>query len=483
MKAVLKLCLSLLVMASGILIAGHSKADAAVIFSDIPAGHQAFNEITYLAQGKIVSGDISGKFNPKANVTRAEATAMIGRVLNLNGNKRKTVFKDVGSANFASGYIQSAVDKNIISGYSDRSFKPNGLVTRGEMAIMICKAFDYSFGNSSSGAAQAIKNRGIDSGVEDGTFGFNRTSDRATTAIFLARAINADLRTNHSVSFNKVKYVNTANLNVRTGPNTNYSISGKLNIQDRVATAYQAGSWTYIKSDSGITGFVLDSYLSVNPLPTTGGSADDTPNEDGTPSSPLSSQTIVIDPGHGGKDTGKIGLNKVKEKDINLDVALRLKAIALKTPFNIKLTRENDTFPELRDRVAFAKQAKANIFVSIHSNAGKGTGAETYYYSSSAYNPHVADSMALAKFIQDRLTVALDMKDRGIKNGDLHVIRENSMPAVLTELGFLDRKEDFDKLNNPDYRQKAAGAIYMGILDYYQKKGYNVDSLYSYASN
>ncbi|MFS0781041.1 N-acetylmuramoyl-L-alanine amidase [Bacillus sp. 1P06AnD] len=485
MKAVLKLCLSLAVIASGILLYGHSATKAAEIFSDIPASHAAYNEITYLAQGKIVSGDTSGHFNPKSSVTRAEAIAMVGRALNLDGKQRVTSFKDVGSKNFASGFIQSAVDRKIISGYNDKTFKPNGYVTRGEMAIMICKAFDYSFGNSSSGAAKALITRGIDAGLADGTFGFDQKSDRATTATFLARAINSELRTNPSVSYNQVKYVNTNALNVRKGPNANYASIGNLPNQTRVNVGYKVGTWALVKSDTGLTGFVSSTYLSDSQLPSAGGSSDDT-SDNGSPTGPLASQTIVLDAGHGGKDPGNIGLNGIREKDVTLEVTLRLKTLFSQTPFNVKLTRESDVYPSLGDRVNFAQQEKANIFVSIHCNAsdvknkGKGTGTESFYYSSAA-NPNVSESKSLAKFVQDRLVSALDMRDRNVKKGDLHVLRENTMPAILTELGFLDNKDDYAKLSKPEYRTKAANAIFAGILDYYQNKGYDVKSFYSIA--
>ena len=78
--------------------------------------------------------------------------------------------------------------------------------------------------------------------------------------------------------------------------------------------------------------------------------------------------------------------------------------------------------------------------------------------------------------IQDRLVAALGTKDRGIKHQDLYVTRENTMPAVLTELAFVDNKSDADKIATPKQRQAAAEAIYQGILDYYEAKGNNVSS-------
>lgn len=473
MKAV-KLLLCLLLAMSTVLTVGQTKSEAATGFKDISSSHRAYKEITYLGQGDIVSGNENGNFVPNSSVTRGEAAAMIGRALNLNGTKRATSFSDVGAGNFASGYIQSAVDKKIFSGYGDGTFRPYAKVTRGEMAVMISKAFNYSFNNSVSGAASALMSRGIAQGMDNGTFGADQTLIRADFAVFLARAIDYTLRTKPTITFSGAKYVNVDSLNVRKGPSTKYTTIGALKQNTKVEIGYKVGTWTLVKSGS-LIGFVSDSYL-ANDI-TSGG--DDTENPgDGT----LSSQVIVLDPGHGGKDSGAVGLG-ITEKSVVLDTSLRLQKLLANTPITVKMTRSTDVFIELKDRVAFAKQNKANTFVSVHANSANGSasGSETYYYDtakSRAVNPNTSDSKLLAQKIQARLAVAMEHNNRGDKHGDFHVIRENSMPAVLVELGFIDNKSDNAKLASPTYRQKAAKAIYHGILDYYKAKGYNVNGLY-----
>lgn len=470
MKAV-KLLLCLVLAMSTVLTIGQTQSAAATSFKDISSSHRAYKEITYLGQGDIVTGDAKGNFVPNTQVTRGEAAAMIGRALNLNGTKRPTSFKDVGSGNFASGYIQSAVDKKILSGYGDGTFRPYAKVTRGEMAVMISKAFNYSFGNTVSGAAKALTSRGIAQGMADGSFGADKSIIRADFAVFLARSIDYKLRTNPTITFSGSKYVNVDSLNVRKGPSTKYGTVGALKYNTKVEIGYKVGTWTLVKSGNTI-GFVLDSYL-VSDI-TSGGDG----NTGGNGS--LSSQVIVIDPGHGGKDSGAVGYN-LTEKFVVLDTGLRLKKYLAQTPFTVKYTRETDVFVELSERVAFAKRNNANAFVSIHANAANGSasGSETYYYDSArAVNPNTSDSKLLAEKIQARLVVAMGTNDRGEKHGDFHVLRENSMPAVLVELGFIDNKSDNAKLASPTYRQKAAKAIYQGILDYYKAKGFNVTGLY-----
>ena len=187
---------------------------------------------------------------------------MIGRALNLEGTKRGTSFKDVSANMFASGYIQSAADNKILSGYKDGTFKPYENVTRGEMALMISRAFDYSYGNTTSGAERALTSRGIAQGMGDGTFGTNLSIIRADFAIFLARAIDYNLRINRSNDmFSGEMYVNAESLPIRKGPSEKYAQVGIVQNNEKVTIGYTVGSWTLIKTDSDVIGFVPNSYL------------------------------------------------------------------------------------------------------------------------------------------------------------------------------------------------------------------------------
>ncbi len=466
-----KLLLSIVLMLGLWLPLGSANVHADTTFKDISVNHRGYNEIMYLATGSIVSGSLDGRFLPSNVVTRAQAAAMIGRALELNGQQRKTEFKDVGSGNFASGYIQSAVDKTILSGYGAGIFRPDAVVNRGEMAVMISKAFGYEFGGSLSGAANALMSRGIAQGMSNGSFGADYQLTRLDFSIFLARAINYKLRVNPSVLFQNELFVTANSLNVRSGPSAQYSNIATLVKGESVQTAYKVGNWIYIKSGSK-EGFVHSSYVSTSvntPSPTP-------PSQE----SPLASKTIVIDPGHGGKDSGAVGFG-LYEKTAVLDTALKVRDLLKKTPFDVQLTRDKDVFIELSDRVAFANKLNADIFVSIHANAAtsSATGTETYYYSAAATNTRTTESKKLASAIQARLVEAWNLRDRGVKNAGYIVIKQTEMPAVLAELGFITNADDNAKLKSPEWRQKAANAIYLGILDYYKGNGYDVTKLYN----
>jgi N-acetylmuramoyl-L-alanine amidase len=448
------------------LIIPASHTSAASYFYDVGTTHRAAKEIYYLAKGKIVQGSLSGYFYPYKNVTRAEAAAIIGRTLNFDGTQRVTKFKDVGKGNFASGYIQEAVEKNIISGYKDGTFRPEQFVTRGEMALLINRAYSLG-GNTISTAIQQLMMKGIAQGLADGTFGQDQPIIRADFAVFIARAINPKFRVNYQFTAIQQATVNALTLNVRQGPSTNFGTVAVLEKGEKVEILHIVGNWAYVRA-SGIEGFVHTAYLS--------GISQSNPTDQLLQY--LKTQTIIIDPGHGGTDPGAVA-NGLKEKDINLSVALKVQSLFKDTGFNIALTREEDVFVPLSGRVDFAKKMNGNIFVSIHTNSGGGTGTETYYYSAAATNPYVEKSKKLAQCIQKRLVEAWNAADRGVKRGNLYVLRENNMPAVLVELGFIDRKEDVAKLGSSYWQGQAAEAIYLGILDYYaSESGLNFQPLY-----
>ncbi|MGG3160595.1 N-acetylmuramoyl-L-alanine amidase [Geobacillus stearothermophilus] len=465
MKKKLWIVFCLLMLAAWPVPLDHTKA--APYFYDVGTTHRAKDEIYYLAEGKIVLGSLSGYFYPANYVTRAEAAAIIGRTLNFNGEQRATRFKDVGKGNFASGYIQEAVDHNIINGYRDGTFRPDQFVTRGEMALLINRAYSLG-GTTFSAAVQQLKMRGIAEGKADGTFGEDEPIIRADFAVFVARAINPQYRVNSQLSSIGQATVTASALNVRKGPSMNYGAVGLLYRGQSVDLLHVVGNWAYVRS-SGIEGFVSRNYLS-------GGAAQ--PDANNKLLDYIRTQTIIIDPGHGDYDPGAVA-NGLLEKEINLNVALKVKSLFENTGFGIALTRETDVFVPLSGRVAFAKEQGGDIFVSIHTNSGGGTGTETYYYSAAATNPYVEQSKKLAQCIQKRLVEAWNAVDRGTKRGNLHVLRENNMPAVLVELGFIDRKEDAEKLGSPYWQEKAAKAIYLGILDYYAlESGLDFQPLY-----
>ena len=151
---------------------------------------------------------------------------------------------------------------------------------------------------------------------------------------------------------------------------------------------------------------------------------------------------IVIDPGHGGKDSGAIGRNGVLEKEVVLNIAEAILELNKhrKSPLDIYLTRYSDTLISLSDRTKLAKALKANLFVSLHCNHSDNPDARgVEVYVAKAISKYSDDATWLAFQLQDELNKSLGFESRGMKFANFQVLREtiHDLPSVLVELGFL----------------------------------------------
>ncbi len=168
---------------------------------------------------------------------------------------------------------------------------------------------------------------------------------------------------------------------------------------------------------------------------------------------------IYLDPGHGGVDSGAVGVDKTLEKDINLKVATKLKKLLVEQDYEVLMSRDKDTKVSLSDRVIKANKWGANIYISIHCNAfnGKAMGYETYAYSDNTDD--------LARCIHKSIiSDGLYNKDRKVKSERFYVLKHSKMRAALIELGFIDNIEDYKLLKNKT--EEFANAICKGIEKY-----------------
>ena len=179
---------------------------------------------------------------------------------------------------------------------------------------------------------------------------------------------------------------------------------------------------------------------------------------------------VVIDPGHGGPDSGAVGIGGLRETDVVLDVSKIVTNILKKKGVKVKMTRTKDIDLDLEPRVSMANDIRADIFVSIHANASIGkkrniNGLETFYYSG-------WKGRLLAQKIQKQITkVSPGSPDRGIRKGSYFVIKQTNMPAVLVEIGFVTGKLDGSRLSKDMHRERVAYAIARGILEYLERIG------------
>ena len=198
-------------------------------------------------------------------------------------------------------------------------------------------------------------------------------------------------------------------------------------------------------------------------------------------------KVVVLDPGHGGRDSGAIGPNKVYEKNVVLDIAHRVRKHLEARKITVRMTRTGDTFPSLSDRTDLAAKVAGDLFISIHADgAGDASahGVETFVTtvtgceSSNHYgqggdtmpvpnNRYDAANAILGFSIQSNHVKASQRSDRGLRRARYAVLKNAPCPAALVECGFLTNPSEESLLNSSSYREKVAGGITNGILGYF----------------
>jgi N-acetylmuramoyl-L-alanine amidase len=175
---------------------------------------------------------------------------------------------------------------------------------------------------------------------------------------------------------------------------------------------------------------------------------------------------VMIDPGHGGKDSGAVGIGGLQEKNIILPISQKLARILQQNGVQVILTRNSDYFVSLQGRVNLAERANADVFVSIHTNSAglqrpDVSGLETYYYDS---------GLGLARIVHNSILRSVNVRDRGVRRARFYVLRKSSMPSILVEAGYMTGREDIAKLRNPQYQNQMAEAIARGVLQYLKQR-------------
>ncbi|MBP0731221.1 N-acetylmuramoyl-L-alanine amidase [Bacillus anthracis] len=398
------------IIAASILSYSSSSFAQTKTFPDVQTGHWAEDSINYLAEKGAVTGNEKGMFEPGKEITRAEAATMMAKILNLPIDKNAKPSYADSQKHWATPIIAAVEKAGVVKG-TGNGFEPDGKIDRVSMASLLVEAYKLE---SKVNGTPATKFKDLET--------LNWGKEKANILVELG-------------------------ISVGTGDKWE---------PKKILTKAEAAQFIK-KADS----------LKVG--------------------NPLVEKVVIIDPGHGGFDPGNPGQG-VEESKIVFDTSLRLQKLLEKnTPLKALLTREENGNPgsnkneSLANRVKFGQENNADIFVSIHANSSEkhdGHGTETYYYKKSKRGEETQiekDSEVLAKKIQNRVVEALHTRDRKIKDDhSLYVVNNNTVPAVLTELAFIDNDIDNGKLATESGRQIAAEAVYAGILDYYEWKGFDV---------
>ena len=192
-----------------------------------------------------------------------------------------------------------------------------------------------------------------------------------------------------------------------------------------------------------------------------------------TDDSPSSTVTIVLDPGHGGRDSGSVSKSRtLSEKDVVLSIGLKTRDILEKAGYKVIMTRDDDTFIDLSERPAMANRAGADLFVSIHCDSVVSTephGTGTFYYApetTPALYAQEYQRSLLADLLQKAMLEKCGRTDRSTRQANYAVLRESNMPSALVETAFISNTEEAQLLASADFQNKAAQAIAEGIQKY-----------------
>ncbi|MDN3017152.1 N-acetylmuramoyl-L-alanine amidase [Paenibacillus sp. BSR1-1] len=290
---------------------------------------------------------------------------------------------------------------------------------------------------------------------------------------------------------NIVATVEATVLRVRENPSLFSKVVGRLKMGAKITIQEEQSGWAKMVSSSGIQGWVYGYYITkdssseakraIASLPSTRkivrfnekGQIQSTESISGIQTTvpfiaqnsfdPLQGKTIVLDPGHGGKDDGTTSIAGTHEKSLTLSTAEAVKQILENAGANVIMTRTGDTYVPLLQRVAVSYQNHADAFISFHYNWSSDpsvNGITNFYYQQTS-NP-------LASDIINEVVQATGLNNDGTRFDNLSVLRNNSQPSTLIELGFLSNKNDDSVVESSAYRDKVAKGVYLGLLDYFQ---------------
>lgn len=271
------------------------------------------------------------------------------------------------------------------------------------------------------------------------------------------------------------------NLNVRSGPGTEYDVIHQVNTDETYTILEQSEEWIKIDLNDG-EGWVHKDFIEVSESSTDESSIDRATQEEATneektivsentyskqkdseyPYS-LTGKVIVLDPGHGGRDVGAIGVSTNVESDYTLKTANVLKRMLEEHGATVVLTRDTDRYVPLTSRSSLSNMKNADVFMSIHYNSTpehpSARGIGTYYYNER--------DQLLASYVQEGLIGYTGFRDRGIHQENLQVLRINHRPGLLLELGFISNLEEEREVGTHAFLDAASRGIVQGLYRYF----------------
>lgn len=287
---------------------------------------------------------------------------------------------------------------------------------------------------------------------------------------------NTNEESNSSASVSEDSFIQIGSLqaNIRSLPSMDGEVIFVADPEQQLGYIETEGSWYHVRIDDNTTGYVADTVSTLEANETT---AEEPPEDEANATSTESAEaqyartvtsiaeaTIVVDAGHGGKDPGAISSDqKIYEKDIALSTALQLRDRLQDAGVNVILTRSEDNFVSLGQRVEIGHANNADAFISLHYDtveaANSMSGTTTYY--------GIEANRELAETVNRYLAQNTPLPNNGVRLADYHVLRTNKQPAILLELGYMNNDSDTQYISTSAYQASIVEAIYQGLREYY----------------
>lgn len=262
-------------------------------------------------------------------------------------------------------------------------------------------------------------------------------------------------QTNNNVSKKGTVEILFDGTNIRKKPSVQSDVVKRANQGDTFKTVKVINDWYEIHLENGdsayVAGWLVQDLNSSQQIEKAGSEIH------------LKNKTIVVDPGHGGKDQGTEGYKGTQEKSVTIQTALLLSNKLKAAGANVILTRANDSFLSLSSRVRLSHYHSADAFISIHYDSINDTSVRG---TTSFYNHPFQKS--LASSLHSAIVQSTGLKDRGVRFGDYHVLRENKRNATLLELGYLSNPAEENLITTDVFQEKAASGIYKGLVKYFK---------------
>ncbi len=445
-------------------------------YPDVTENTPVYDAVDYLSDMGVISGYEDGLFKPDGEITRGEAAALLARSMGFTDEYEaiKLPFTDVKAGYWAEKFISYCYEIGLINGMTEDTYCPADKVTYGQIVkMLVCasglegEVTPVNGGKWYEGYILTAQNQGI---LQNVTIDADLPAPRGDVAVLVYNCFDQGLMGEAEEEVPEAKPDDSNDENADNEDNENNDAPAVTAPEakpepvavDKNDVTYEA----YVKEDYEFAiGLDYTPILAENDVDFSG--IDGKYTEE--------SLLIVIDAGHNFSGTDVGAHNEtydVWEQNITFPIAEMLRQKLEMMGFEVVMTRDTyntnvrggNVKESLLNRAGIANGLDADLFISIHANAGGGKGVETYCFKAGT------KAEALATCVQEYLAQDTPLYDRGVKTANFVVIKETLMPAILVETAFIDTEKDFEFLISRDGQNKLSTAIAKGVLDYVSAK-------------